>query len=266
MTWSVSDYNTTPGSNTAINGINIAEECNASGINDAIRQLMADIAAGPWILGANNLSDITNAGTARANLGLGTAAVAATGTSGATLPFLNGTNTWAAFNTFSVGASFGDANYFNQIQAGNPYVYFDTADYLFYDRTSNFFSVVINSVEALRVTSAGITIGGVAAGGTTATHNADYTFVLGDAGGTMLHTSGSHTWTLPQNASVAYPTGTRIKFLNSSTGTVTVSCPGGGALLLSGSGSVGSVGLASYGAAYVDKVAADTWLVSGNVA
>jgi microcystin-dependent protein len=45
MTWNgISDYSATPGSNSAINGINIAEGCNASGINDAIRQLMADIA------------------------------------------------------------------------------------------------------------------------------------------------------------------------------------------------------------------------------
>lgn len=40
----ISAYSTTPGSNTAISGINLAEGCNASGINDAIRQLMADIA------------------------------------------------------------------------------------------------------------------------------------------------------------------------------------------------------------------------------
>ena len=36
------DYSQTPGSNTAISGINIAEGCNPSTINNAIRQLMAD--------------------------------------------------------------------------------------------------------------------------------------------------------------------------------------------------------------------------------
>jgi hypothetical protein len=35
-------YSTTPGSNTSINGINIAEGCPPSGINDALRQLAAD--------------------------------------------------------------------------------------------------------------------------------------------------------------------------------------------------------------------------------
>lgn len=37
-----SDYSTTPGSNTSIAGINLAENCSPAGINNAIRQLMAD--------------------------------------------------------------------------------------------------------------------------------------------------------------------------------------------------------------------------------
>lgn len=42
----VTDYSTTPGSNTAISGINIGENCSPANVNNAIRQLMADIAAG----------------------------------------------------------------------------------------------------------------------------------------------------------------------------------------------------------------------------
>jgi hypothetical protein len=42
----VADYSTTPGANTTISGINIGENCSPAGINNAIRQLMADIAAG----------------------------------------------------------------------------------------------------------------------------------------------------------------------------------------------------------------------------
>ena len=40
----IKDYSTTPSNNTAINGINIAEGCAPSNINNAIRQLMADLA------------------------------------------------------------------------------------------------------------------------------------------------------------------------------------------------------------------------------
>lgn len=131
MVWSIANYSTTPASNTVINGISLAEGCAPSGINDALRQLMSDLATysstitgGPYTSGSgfcttannlsdlanaatartnlgvlaktNNLSDVTNASTARTNLGLGTAAVAATGTSGATVPILNVANTWGA--------------------------------------------------------------------------------------------------------------------------------------------------------------------------
>ena len=39
----ISNYSTSPDQNTAISGINIAEGCPPSGINNAIRQLMADV-------------------------------------------------------------------------------------------------------------------------------------------------------------------------------------------------------------------------------
>lgn len=39
----VSDWSTTPGSNTAISGINIAEGCAPGNLNGATRQMMADI-------------------------------------------------------------------------------------------------------------------------------------------------------------------------------------------------------------------------------
>ena len=40
----ISDYSTTPDDNTTINGINIGEHCPARNLNDAIRQMMADVA------------------------------------------------------------------------------------------------------------------------------------------------------------------------------------------------------------------------------
>ena len=55
---------------------------------------------------ANNLSELTSAATARTNLGLGTAAVVNTGTSGATLCLLNGACVWSGANTFATMPTF----------------------------------------------------------------------------------------------------------------------------------------------------------------
>lgn len=50
------------------------------------------------------------ASTARVNLGLGTAATVNTGTSGSTIPLLNGANTWSAAQTFTGNISVSDSS------------------------------------------------------------------------------------------------------------------------------------------------------------
>ncbi len=45
MPWGLANYSTDPNLNTAINGIDIAEFSSAAGYNNALRQMMADLAA-----------------------------------------------------------------------------------------------------------------------------------------------------------------------------------------------------------------------------
>jgi hypothetical protein len=54
-----------------------------------------------------SLIDDADAAAARTTLGLSTAATQATGTSGATIPLLSGTNTWAGVQTFGTGGAGG---------------------------------------------------------------------------------------------------------------------------------------------------------------
>lgn len=98
----ISSYSATPSSNTAINGINISEGCPPSGINDAIRQLMADLA-----------TDCVNKNTAQSlaaqlNFAQGANIASATTTDigAATGNFVNvtGTTTITGFGTIAAGA------------------------------------------------------------------------------------------------------------------------------------------------------------------
>ena len=59
----ISEFSTTPGDNTDINGINIAEGCAPSGINNAIRQMMSDLKE--WQSGSMDVY-VVPAGTAAA--------------------------------------------------------------------------------------------------------------------------------------------------------------------------------------------------------
>ncbi len=60
MAWDVTNYNKTPANNTQINGINIAEGCPPSNVNDALRQMMADTAN---MLTGNNVAPGKHAAT-----------------------------------------------------------------------------------------------------------------------------------------------------------------------------------------------------------
>jgi len=95
--------------------------------------------------------------------------------------------------------------------------------------------------------------------------NGDYTLVLTDAGKTIFHPSAdasNRTFTIPANASVAYPIGTAISFINMAE-TVTIAI-NSDTMYLSGFGTTGSRTLAVYGAATAVKMTNTTWMISGN--
>lgn len=99
------------------------------------------------------------------------------------------------------------------------------------------------------------------------TQDANYTLVLTDAGKGVLHTSGSaHAWTIPPNSSVAFPVNTVILLTNIGSGAVTVTRGSGVALRINGASADANVTLNQWGTASLQKVATDSWLISGPVA
>jgi hypothetical protein len=97
--------------------------------------------------------------------------------------------------------------------------------------------------------------------------NATYTLVLADAGKHIAKSNTSaYTYTIPANASVAYPIGTAITFVNyGSAGNVTIAITSD-TMYLAGDGATGSRTLEPYGVATAIKVASTTWVISGSVA
>jgi hypothetical protein len=96
--------------------------------------------------------------------------------------------------------------------------------------------------------------------------SAAYTLVIGDAGKHIYHPSAdttARTWTIPANASVAYPIGTAVTFVNdTSAGVITIAITTD-TLVLAGAGTTGSRTLAANGVATAIKVTSTRWIISG---
>lgn len=129
-----------------------------------------------------------------------------------------------------------------------------------------------NTWSALNTFSAGANMTPATTPGTTAVgylgvpqniQNGAYGIVMTDAGKHIYHTSATpHTYTLPANASVAFPIGTTITIVNEN---------GAGAITLAittdtlrWSSSTGSRTIAANGTATALKVASTTWRLTGD--
>ena len=96
--------------------------------------------------------------------------------------------------------------------------------------------------------------------------SADYTLVLADGGKHLFHPvadNTARTFTIPANASVAYPIGTAITFINMAVADVTIAITTD-TLTLSDAGTTGSRTLATNGSATCIKITSTEWLISGS--
>lgn len=96
--------------------------------------------------------------------------------------------------------------------------------------------------------------------------SAAYTLVASDAGKHILHPTAdttARTFTIPANASVAYPIGTALTFINQSGAGVATIAITTDTMRLAGAGTTGSRTLAANGIATAIKVTATEWIISG---
>ena len=96
--------------------------------------------------------------------------------------------------------------------------------------------------------------------------SANYTTVLDDSGKNILHPSAdttARTWTIPANATVAYPLGSVITFVNQNgAGVITIAITTD-IMRLAGPGTTGSRTLAANGVASALKITTTEWIISG---
>lgn len=96
-------------------------------------------------------------------------------------------------------------------------------------------------------------------------NSADYTLVAADAGKHILHPSAdanARTFTIPANASVAFPVGTTVTFVNQTSQVVSIAITSD-TLTLAGSTTTGTRSLAQNGVATALKVTSTSWIISG---
>ncbi len=92
---------------------------------------------------------------------------------------------------------------------------------------------------------------------------ADYTLVLGDAGKLVeVSKATAVTLTVPTNATVAFPVGTRVEVLQTGAGQITVAGAGG----VTVNAKLGLKVSAQWGRVVLIKRATDTWVLVGDTA
>lgn len=96
-------------------------------------------------------------------------------------------------------------------------------------------------------------------------YSTNYTAVLSDSGKHIYHPStdnNARTYTIPSNASVPYPIGTVLTFINAANN-VTIAINSDTMYLAGQSANTGSRTLGSYGLATAVKITSTSWVISG---
>ena len=97
-----------------------------------------------------------------------------------------------------------------------------------------------------------------------------YTFVLTDADNRLVTASNAaaQTYSIPTNASVAYPVGSQINIIQIGVGQVTINAVTAGTTTIASTGATSTAPKlrVRYSSATLIKVATDTWYVVGDIA
>lgn len=243
----VTSYSTTAANNTSAPPNGAPEGWAPSDVNNTVRQIMADIAVEAQKNAVKVLASVagtdTITGTMTPDLTAYSAGMlvvltpANTNTGAATLNI----DTLGALDIFRYG---GEALHAGDLVAGVPaYLLLDSGSddfYLLNPQNTGFRNLPQNN------------------------QNGNYTLVISDAGKHIKQDGNASTTTIPANASVAYPLGTAVTFINAAAGNISIAITSD-SMYLAGTafGTSGTRSLARGGVATAVKYASTEWLISG---
>jgi hypothetical protein len=224
----ISEYSATAGNNTDVNGVNIAEGCPPSSMNNMGREIMAALKR--FQVGSDG-DGVTVGGNfvVSGTTALSTALPVASGGTGATTSTGSGAVVLATSPTLVTPV------------LGTP-------------TSGTLSSCTVDGTDAVGFRNTPVN-----------SQSADYTLVLADSGKTIFHPvadDNARTFTIPANSSVAYAVGTVVSFVNLQN-TVTIAITDD-TMYLANDGATGSRTLAEYGMASAMKVDSTSWIISGN--
>jgi hypothetical protein len=251
----VTAWSTTAANNNAAAPNGAPEGMPASGVNDTIRQIMADVAVEAQTNAVKVLNSISGADTITADMNPELAAYA----TGMVVSFTPaGTNTGAAtLNVDGLGAKAIVKHNNVALVAGDLKAAAPAR--CIYDGTS---FVLLNPLLAHTANADAAEVG--FKGAPVNDQNGSYTFVLSDAG-KMVRTQSpaGDTYTIPPNSSVAFPVGTIIQVCNRNTGSLALARGAGVALYIAGTGTSADVTITGVTVASLEKTNTDEWCISG---
>jgi hypothetical protein len=224
----ISEYSATAGNNTDVNGVNIAEGCPPSSMNNMGREIMAALKR--FQVGSDG-DGVTVGGNfvVSGTTALSTALPVASGGTGATTSTGSGAVVLATSPTLVTPV------------LGTP-------------SSGTLSSCTVDGTDAVGFRNTPVN-----------SQSADYTLVLADSGKTILHPvadDNARTFTIPANSSVAYAVGTVVSFVNlQNTVTIAITTD---TMYLANDGDTGNRTLAEYGMASAMKVDSTSWIISGN--
>lgn len=252
----VTSYSTTAANNNSAAPNGAPEGWAPSAVNDTIRQIMADIATEAQVNAVKVLASVAGTNTVTGSMSPDLTAYSA----GMLVVFTPAnTNTGATtLNIDSLGAldvqKFdGEALVAGDLVVGVPAL-------LLLDTGADDFILLNPQTPAASSTSAG-EFG--YKGAPQNTQIVDYTCVLSDAGKSIVMNGTDLTATIPANASVAYPLGSIIVFVNKNSTDLTIAITSD-TLVLGGSTSTGSRTLSVNGVASAYKSLSTEWLLTGS--